>query len=209
MNPGSLPEPPDDILSIDPLITSYQLSEDKLWHRIHPRGRRAEYYGVGNAPRHRFDDPRSKFGVLYVADEFKGSFIEVYSDVFVENDKLRLIELSSLEKRSYSTLKQLDSITVVNLCEDNFLRLGLDKRIFTTAKYKIPQLWSRAFFEFSSEIDGILYPSRVSSGLNLALYNRASQKITSLNNYGTLSENRNLTDPVADKHGVIIDDWFV
>jgi hypothetical protein len=97
-------------------------------------------------------------------------------------------------------------IKVIDLRNDNFLKLGLDKRIFT-GEYEISQLWSRAFYDFSSDIDGVLYPSRVSSGLNLALYNRASQKISSLENYGPFSNNRDLIDPVVDKHGVIIDDW--
>jgi len=92
VSPKSLPKPPDDLSSLDPPPDTFQLSGNEVLHRIHPKGKRAKYYGVGKEPKYRFDDPLQKFGVLYVANEFQGAFIEVYSDVFIREDKLRLIE---------------------------------------------------------------------------------------------------------------------
>lgn len=206
MSPEPLPDPPEDATTLDvPVTDNFSLPDGGLWHRIHPKGKRAEYYGGKDETTNRWDDPQQEYGVLYVADEFRGAFVEVYSDIFVGEDRLRLIEPASLEVRSYSTLEQTDTFTLVDLRDDNFLQLGLDKTIFT-GDHEVARRWSRAFFEYSSDIDGILYPSRVTAGLNLALFDRASEKVASRDNYGPLSDNRDLTDAVADEYGVIIDD---
>jgi hypothetical protein len=97
------------------------------WQRMHPEEYSALYFGKGRE--NRFDDPRSEYGVLYVAEDEFGAFVET----FLRNPKLTLVARDELVKRRLSEIQA------------------------STALHEETWALSRAIYEHPSRPDGIRY----------------------------------------------------
>ena len=60
------------------------------WRRLHPSEYGAAYFGRMGASR--FDDPRGEYGVLYVAEDAFGAFVET----FLRNPELMIVDSREL-----------------------------------------------------------------------------------------------------------------
>jgi hypothetical protein len=120
------------------------------WQRMHPEEYSALYFGKGRE--NRFDDPRSEYGVLYVAEDEFGAFVET----FLRNPKLTLVARDELVKRSLSEIEASADLSLVDLTGKGLQRAGVTGDI-STALHEETWALSRAIYEHPSRPDGIRY----------------------------------------------------
>lgn len=112
--PAPHPEPPPDLASRDlPLI---QIKD--LWFRIHKSQYSPLYYG--SSGRNRFDAPSQEYGVMYVAADVCGAFIETFGAA----TGIRVVALSELRLCSVSQLQSQRQLTLVDLTGSGLARIG-------------------------------------------------------------------------------------
>jgi hypothetical protein len=162
--PGKHPEPPADLADRSPPIT--RVVRD--WYRIHGAQRDAEYFG--RSTNSRFNAPDGEYGVLYVAGDEHGAFIETVDYQLYFN----AIRSAVLAQRCLSRIVADRPLRLVDLTSGGLARLGADARL-TTGDYAVAQRWSRAFWSHPDEPDGMLYRSRHDpSRLSAALFDRVA-----------------------------------
>jgi hypothetical protein len=146
---GKLPAPSADLASRELPLTR---ATGPLY-RVH----RASFSGLffGKSGHFRFDDPQQQFGVLYAALKPEAPFAEA----LLRQLKQMLILESALAERALSVIN-VTPISCVNLTAHGLRRLSCDNRIADELPYRMPGLWSRAFFEHPQKPAGILYRSR-------------------------------------------------
>jgi hypothetical protein len=120
------------------------------WQRMHPEEYSALYFGKDR--KNRFDDPRSEYGVLYVAEDEFGAFVET----FLRNPKLTLVARDELVKRRLSEIEASADLSLVDLTGKGLQRAGVTGDI-STAPHEETWALSRAIHEHPSRPDGIRY----------------------------------------------------
>jgi hypothetical protein len=120
------------------------------WQRMHLEEYSALYFGKGRE--NRFDDPRSEYGVLYVAEDEFGAFVET----FLRDPKLTLVARDELAKRRLSEIEASADLSLVDLTGKGLQRAGVTGDI-STAPHEETWALSRAIHEHSSRPDGIRY----------------------------------------------------
>lgn len=138
--------------------------------------------GYGKSPS-RFSDPRrrieaNRFGVLYLGDSLKVCFIEAVLRDRREGavDDLPIDE-AELTQRRYAEISTVEDLRLVDLRGDNAVRMGVPSDVVRAQNHNLARQWSVAFYEHPSRLDGIVYPSRLNGGTNLAIYDRAVGKL--------------------------------
>lgn len=130
--------------------------------------------GQGKQPLGRFDSAAGRFGVLYMAFDLAGAFVETV----LRNPQRRLVAKADIESRSLSVLACSRALRLVELHGPGLQRLGLDNAI-TTGPYAMPGLWADALYGHPDRPDGICYASRHDPDLRcMALFERADLDIT-------------------------------
>lgn len=133
--------------------------------------------------RSRFSDPRrraeaSRFGVLYLGSSLKVCFLEaVLRD---ERDGVvgdYLMDETELDSRRYAEVEVKVELRLLDLRGDGPVRMGIPSDVVRGSKQALARAWSVAFYEHPEQVDGIIYPSRLNSETNLAIYDRAIGKL--------------------------------
>ncbi|MCO5073807.1 MAG: RES family NAD+ phosphorylase [Rhizobiaceae bacterium] len=140
--------------------------------------------GYGKSPS-RFSDPRrrvaaNRFGVLYLGDSLKVCFLEAVLRDRREGlvDDLP-IDHAELTQRCYAEIVTSAKLRLVDLRGDNAVRVGVPTDVIRAQRQNLARRWSLAFYEHPSQPDGIIYPSRLNGATNLAVYDRAIEKLQS------------------------------
>ena len=151
--PGPLPPPPKDFHQVElPIVTV-----GGHWFRTHEVAYPPVHYGTNG--RWRFDDPDGKYGVLYLAQQPAGAFIETFGQFVTTAAFPRRITSRELSRRALSELVPRRPVRLVDLTGNGLARIGADARIFAGDRQDA-QLWSKAIYDHPSNVDGLLYPSR-------------------------------------------------
>ncbi len=100
----------------------------------------------------RFDDPEGRFGILYVAEDAFGAFIEVYG----RDPGLNLVAEADLRGRVLSEIAVQGGLRLVDLAGAGAARIGTTGAI-STDPHELVRPWSRAIFEHHSSPEGIYY----------------------------------------------------
>ncbi len=108
------------------------------------------YFGRGREAR--FDDPEGEYGVLYVASDEFGAFIESFG----RKPGKRRFFASQLASRRLAVLGSRRELKIVDLRGGGLARLGATGEV-TSGRYELSQAWSRALYEHPEEPDGIVY----------------------------------------------------
>jgi hypothetical protein len=179
-----LPEPhPDPPLDIQ--RRRLPLTETSgPWIRSHARGYGPIFFGKSG--RTRFDAPAGQFGVLYVAADIHGAFIETFG----RRLGLTLLGMHDFAARELSTITTIRPFRLVDLTSAGLSMNGADSRL-SSGSYDLSQRWALAFHEHSDQPDGILYRSRHDpSRLCAAIFDRASDALTATS-LGSLADPHN------------------
>ncbi len=136
----------------------------------------------GNRRQNRFDSKAQSFGVLYVARQLNGSFVEVFC-----RNKERHVSAARLAQYCVSEFRASRNLKLIDLAGRGLVKMGLDARL-ATGSYASSQTWSQAFYEHPGSADGILYPSRHDPKQQLAALFDRSQSLLTVKRLGTLRE---------------------
>lgn len=138
--------------------------------------------GYGKSPS-RFSDPRrraatNRFGVLYLGDSLKVCFLEAVLRDRREGvvDDIPIDE-SELTQRRYAEITTTADLRLVDFRGDNAVRMGVPTDVVRAQRQNLARRWSVVFYEHPSKPDGIMYPSRLNGATNLAIYDRATEKL--------------------------------
>jgi hypothetical protein len=113
----------------------------------------------GTSRSSRFNDPKGKFGVLYLATEFEGAFVEgclIDSGLGTTGP---LLGERFLKSRCLAEIRFSKPLNVVDLTGSGLAAIGADARL-SSDDYQIAQRWSRAIWSHPRRPDGIMYRSR-------------------------------------------------
>ncbi|MDV2997402.1 MAG: hypothetical protein N4J56_007107 [Chroococcidiopsis sp. SAG 2025] len=175
--PDPHPEPPVDLQSRDLPVIEIEAP----WFRIHQTTYSPLYYG--RSGRNRFDAPAREYGVLYVALDPHGCFIETFGS----KTGIQIVSLSELSLRSISQLSCTCRLKLVDLTGAGLARIRADARL-GAGDHRIAQRWARALWSHSIEVDGIYYRARHDpSQFCAAIFDRAEPVITITNTQGCAS----------------------
>jgi hypothetical protein len=176
--PGTAPKPEFASVALD-LAT---IPAGTLWGRIFA-SRFTDPLGTGKVPS-RFSDPRrriaaNRFGVLYVGSSLKVCFVEaILRDQADGRTDDVLLDEGELRARTYATLRVDSALSLVDLRGDGPLRMGVPSDVARSSEQTLARKWSLAFHQHPSQVDGIVYPSRLNGETNLAIYDRAISKLS-------------------------------
>ena len=120
----------------------------------------------------------NRFGVLYLGDTVKVCFLEA-----VLRDQrdgvlgdLPIAE-SELYDRHFAEIEVTTPLTMVDLRDDGPIKMGVPTDVAKGSKQSLARKWAAAFNEHVSQVDGIIYPSRLNGHTNLAVFDRAVGKL--------------------------------
>jgi hypothetical protein len=152
----------------------------RIHRRVHP-----DPLGFGKSLS-RFSDPRRRsadrrFGLLYLGSSLKVCFLEtILRD---ERDgivgQVEIAE-SELDDRRYAEVHVREPLQMLDLTGDGPIRMGIPSDVARSSRQALARKWSVAFYEHPTRIDGIVYPSRLNSEINLAVYDRSVSKLEPL-----------------------------
>jgi len=200
--PGPLPPPPGDFSRFE--LPLRQISGS--WFRSHLVDRSPIYYGRNG--RYRFDDPDRSYGVLYVADDAHGAFVETFGQFLSAPQRERQVTSEQLSLRALSELICDRPLRLVDLTSGGLARLNIDSRIFA-GDYKEAQMWSRAFERHPEKPDGLLYPARHDPARKAAAIFNESLRWTTLSRKTWLSLGFLLRDILNEYGFALIESHFV
>ena len=145
-------------------------------------GRYPDPLGFGKTPS-RFSDPRrrkfaNRYGLLYLGDTVKVCFLEaVLRD---QRDGILgdlPIAESELYDRHFAEIEVTTPLTMVDLRDDGPIKMGVPTDVAKGSKQSLARQWAVAFHEHRTQVDGVIYPSRLNGHTNLAVFDRAIGKL--------------------------------
>ena len=147
--PGPHPRPPDDIMRRAlPLV-----ERSGPWLRMHHAASDPVHFGRSGAGR--FDAPEHDFGVLYMADDAHGAFIETFG----RRTGINYVAYDELFQRRLTQITSSRPLRVVDLTGSGLAQLGADARL-TTGEHRAAQAWATVLRAHPQTPDGVLYRAR-------------------------------------------------
>lgn len=167
------------------------------WMRLHPANRDPLFFG--STGRNRFDDPLGRYGVLYVAEEPAGAFIEVFG--FGVAGGVSTVRESQLVERALASIEVTRPLRLVDLTGPGLAQIGATNEL-TAGAHPPAQRWSRALWSHPSKPDGLLYRARHDpSCLSVALFDRVQRHVRAIPLAGLLApEHRGLLGEILDRY---------
>lgn len=122
--------------------------------------------------------PGLRFGVLYLGDTVKVRFLEAVLRDQREGviGNLPIAE-SELYDRHYAEIAVVAPLTMVDLRDDGPIKMGVPTNVAKASKQSLARQWAVAFHEHVSQVDDIIYPSRLNGHTNLAVFDRSIGKL--------------------------------
>lgn len=170
------PVPPPDLADRVMPVKELHCRSTPVW-RIHRAVYGPIHYNrrsAGGQP-YRFDAPHDEFGVLYASPSFGACMAEaVIRDRFHGKTLPLLLDEEELAQRCVSRLDVAGSrrLRLADLTRPH-VHLGMDNRIFSTADYRGPNLWSAAIRDAFPDLDGLYFTSRFANEPSVAVFDRA------------------------------------
>jgi len=136
------------------------------WYRTHRSDLDPLFFG--RLVRNRFDAPDKSFGVLYLAREPHGAFIETFGR---DRDGFGVLGWSDLQSRSLTQVESREPLVLVDLSGAGLAR----------GDHSMSRSWSAALYRHPSSPDGIAYrcrhdPDRVA----VAVFDRVAPRLSTI-----------------------------
>jgi len=147
--PGFHPEPPANLREQKLPVIQIQ----QPWFRIYKSHHNPLYFGQTGD--NRFDAPAQEFGVMYIASDPHGAFMETFGS----QTGIRVVSASELSIRSISELTCMRLLKLVDITGSGVAHLGADARL-ATGSHRIAQLWAQELWSHPDQVDGIYYRAR-------------------------------------------------
>ncbi len=171
------PDPPHDLPSWRlPMVETHP-----PWIRCHSGRRNA--LDPNRRPVGRFSAPSGEYGVVYVATDPFGAFIETLGTPMQRNHQgFRFVSSTELSMKTMSRIETRSNgapLRLVDLTGNGLSQIGADSRLTTgTDRPDVPKRWALALYRHSEQPDGLLYrvrhdPSRTA----VAFFDRAVPRL--------------------------------
>jgi hypothetical protein len=132
----------------------------------------------GRALTYRFDAPDQSYGVCYLGTTLACCLLETVPLRKRRRSRTLIIDAGVLNQRyaAYATVRR--DLRLAWLADAGLVRNGADTRITGGDNYTASRRWSKACHDHTSQLDGILYPSRRENTLySVALFERATDAL--------------------------------
>lgn len=147
------------------------------YHRLIWQRHLRKPLGVETSPS-RFSDPLSQYAVLYAAQNLRCAFAEVVlRDRFVRSGAERVIGLSEITNRAVVLVAGRQPLRFVDLRDDALLKAGAPTDALGARNHAAGRALSRALYTHNLEPDGIVFQSRLTNDLVIAVFDRAVDKL--------------------------------
>lgn len=189
--PGPHPWPPADLHSRTPKV----VEASGPWIRGHHVARPPLHFD--RSATFRFNAPTAEFGVVYMADDTHGAFIESFGRQL----HVRTVTANSLTTRGLVRVEATRPLRLIDLT-DGLARLGADSRL-TTGNYDASQAWAKALWQHPVNADGLHYVLRHDpTRRGCAVFDRAAGALhaTSLGTFWDSRRRAELAD-ILDTYG--------
>jgi hypothetical protein len=162
-------------------LTRARVTVGSVWHHVF-LNRFPDPLGFGLTPS-RFSDPRRKpatrFGVYYVGQTFEVAFLEtIVRDLRNGNPGSLILSASDLDDYVHVPGTVQSALDMVDLRRGNAVTLGVPTDAVRARWHRLGQRASLAAYQHPGRFDGFWYPSRLNGDENLAVYDRAVEKLT-------------------------------
>lgn len=142
------------------------------WPRILPTKHRATPAGAGFGSS-RYSSPMNAFRVLYAADNFPTAFAEaVVRDRFAGKSR-RYLYRPHLEQVCLTAISSTRELTLLDLRGAGAYELGVDTDASRARDHTVGQVFSQAVHDGLTDVDAILFDSRLTTSACVAVYDRA------------------------------------
>lgn len=136
---------------------------------------------LGTAPADsRFCAATSGFTILYVAPEFATAFIEVVVRDRFRHKKDREIALKEVTLRSFAQITSTprSKLSILDLRKDGCTRLGAPTDAVSAKNHAAGRALGRDLYTNHTQVDGILFASRLTGEDVYAIFDRATSRLT-------------------------------
>ena len=143
--------------------------------RIFPSSFSDKPLGTGQSDS-RFTTKNGAFTILYAAADFATAFVEtVVRDRFLRKRPQREIRLQEVRKRAYAHIAsdRAGYLNLLDLRGDGPVRLGAPTDTVNARNHAAGRAFARAIYAKHKNVDGIIFPSRLSRGDVSAVFDRA------------------------------------
>ena len=142
------------------------------WPRILPSRHRATPAGAGFGSS-RFSSPSGAFRVLYAADDFPTAFAEAVVRDRFEGKARRFLYRPHLEQLCVTSIDSIRALALLDLRGATTYEVGIDTDAKGARAHTAGQALSEAVHAEMTDIDGIVFNSRLTTGACVAIYDRA------------------------------------
>jgi len=150
--PPPHPDPPPDLSRrAVPLVDAHDIP--LVWFRHHP-ARHDPIYGNRNAVG-RFNAPAREYGVLYLAADPSGAFVETFG----RDTGTEVVIAATLRDGCLCRIAVTRTLVLADLTGNGLARLGADARLFA-GDHALSRRWALALWHHPTRIDGLLFRSR-------------------------------------------------
>lgn len=142
------------------------------WPRILPSRHRSTPANAGFGSS-RFSSASGAFRVLYAADNFSTAFAEAVVRDRFEGKTRRFLYRPHLEQLCVTTINSTRELALIDLRGASAYEVGIDTDANRARAHTSGQALSQAVHADMTDIDGILFNSRLTTGDCVAIYDRA------------------------------------
>ena len=154
-------------------LSIIRVPKSHCWYRLYPGIHNPLHFSMTKAGR--FDAPDQRYGVLYIARQLPGAFVETLCR---NTGATRPIPATAMDTYNVVEIRTSRLLRLVDLAGKGLARMGLDSRL-STGDYRVAQRWSEAFHRHADHVDGIIYPARHDPKQQAAaLFDRAGELLT-------------------------------
>ena len=154
-------------------LSIIRVPKSHCWYRLYPGIHNPLHFSMTKAGR--FDAPDRSYGVLYIARQLPGAFVETLCR---NTGATRPIPATAMDTYNVVEIRTSRLLRLVDLAGKGLARMGLDSRL-STGDYRVAQRWSEAFHRHADHVDGIIYPARHDPRQQAAaLFDRAGELLT-------------------------------
>lgn len=125
----------------------------------------------------RFSDPNGSYPVLYGASTVACAFLESRVRNILDRRARRAIPRSSVDDAIVVAFRSTSSLLLIDLRGDGPIRLGAPTAVTHDSRHTAGQALSAAIYSGVDEADGLVYASRFTGDLCLAVFDRALPKL--------------------------------
>jgi hypothetical protein len=127
----------------------------------------------------RFSDPTGVLGVVYLAATMQAAFREtLVRDRNAGRLPAILMDRAEVSRRSVAEISVIQPLKLADLTDDPLFKMGVPTDACMACAHACGQKWSSAFHRHPDQPDGLIFPSRLTPGVeNIVVYDRGLTKL--------------------------------